>query len=65
MPGWRKLARDNGISLSMAYDYRDEAISRCTTRCWRQHHGGNIRVVSAPDGWPLWTSGVRPAASTA
>lgn len=24
------------------------------------HHGGNIQVVSAPDGWPLWTSGVRP-----
>jgi hypothetical protein len=24
------------------------------------HHGGNIRVVSAPDGWPLWTSDVRP-----
>ena len=24
------------------------------------HHGGNIQVVSSPDGWPLWTSGVRP-----
>jgi hypothetical protein len=24
------------------------------------HHGGNIQVVSAPDGWPLWTSGARP-----
>jgi DDE superfamily endonuclease len=24
------------------------------------HHGGNIQVVSAPDGWPLWTSNVRP-----
>lgn len=23
-------------------------------------HGGNIQVVSAPDGWPLWTSPVRP-----
>jgi len=23
-------------------------------------HGGNIQVVSAPDGWPLWTSDVRP-----
>ncbi|MCD5317295.1 HARBI1 family protein, partial [Kineosporia babensis] len=23
-------------------------------------HGGNIQVVSAPDGWPLWTSNVRP-----
>ena len=24
------------------------------------HHGGNVQVVSAPDGWPLWTSQVRP-----
>ena len=24
------------------------------------HHGGNVQVVTAPDGWPLWTSGVRP-----
>lgn len=24
------------------------------------HHGGNIQVVTAPDGWPLWTSQVRP-----
>lgn len=25
-----------------------------------KHHGGNIQVVSDPDGWPLWTSQVRP-----
>ncbi len=25
-----------------------------------RHHGGNIQVVSAPDGWPLWTSPVGP-----
>ncbi|WP_433354694.1 HARBI1 family protein [Microtetraspora malaysiensis] len=25
-----------------------------------KHHGGNIRVISAPDGWPLWVSDVRP-----
>jgi hypothetical protein len=24
------------------------------------HHGGNVQVVSTPDGWPLWTSDVRP-----
>jgi len=24
------------------------------------HHGGNVHVVTAPDGWPLWTSPVRP-----
>ena len=23
-------------------------------------HGGNVQVVTAPDGWPLWTSQVRP-----
>src|SRR4051812_44054297 len=23
-------------------------------------HGGNVQVVAAPDGWPLWTSAVRP-----
>ena len=23
-------------------------------------HGGNVQVVAAPDGWPLWTSPVRP-----
>lgn len=25
-----------------------------------KNHGGNIQVVCAPDGWPLWTSPVRP-----
>jgi len=24
------------------------------------NHGGNIQVITAPDGWPLWTSDVRP-----
>ena len=23
-------------------------------------HGGNIQVIAAPDGWPIWTSDVRP-----
>ena len=99
------LARDNGIGLSTAYDYRDEGIAVLaalkpsllgallaakavghthvivdgtliyTDRIgtpgptpgvdlwWsgkHRHHGGNIQVVSAPDGWPLWTSEVRP-----
>jgi hypothetical protein len=99
------LARDNGIAVSTAYDYRDEAIAvlaackpslhgallaakaagyshvivdgtlihtdRNSTPgptpgvdLWwsgkHHHHGGNIQVVSAPDGWPLWTSDVRP-----
>lgn len=25
-----------------------------------EHHGGNIQVITAPDGWPIWTSPVRP-----
>jgi hypothetical protein len=99
------LARDNGIAVSTAYDYRDEALTVLAARkpslhgallaakaaghthvivdgtligtdrnrapgptagvdLWwsgkHHHHGGNIQVVSAPDGWPLWTSDVRP-----
>ncbi|GLZ36617.1 transposase family protein [Actinokineospora sp. NBRC 105648] len=99
------LARDNGISSSAAYAYRDEGIAvlsalapslhgallaakaagyahvivdgtlirtdRISTPgptvgvdLWwsgkHKRHGGNVQVVSAPDGWPLWTSGVRP-----
>jgi hypothetical protein len=25
-----------------------------------QHHGGNVQIISAPDGWPIWVSPVRP-----
>ncbi|WP_435875720.1 HARBI1 family protein [Nonomuraea jabiensis] len=25
-----------------------------------RHHGGNVQVISAPDGWPIWVSAVRP-----
>jgi hypothetical protein len=25
-----------------------------------KRHGGNVQVLSAPDGWPLWVSPVRP-----
>jgi hypothetical protein len=38
-------------------------LSRSLThRRWGKHanHGGNIQVITAPDGWPLWTSDVRP-----
>lgn len=24
------------------------------------HHGGNVQVVTASDGWPIWVSEVRP-----
>ena len=27
-------------------------------------HGGNVQVITVPDGWPIWTSQVRPGAST-
>ncbi|GAA3561581.1 IS5-like element IS470 family transposase [Amycolatopsis ultiminotia] len=99
------LARDNGIALSTAYEYRDEGIAVLAARkpslhgallaakaaghshvivdgtlihtdrisipgptsrvdLWwsgkHHHHGGNIQIVSAPDGWPLWNSDVRP-----
>jgi DDE superfamily endonuclease len=100
-----QLARDNAISSSTAYEYRDEAIAVLAARrpglhgallaakvagythvildgtliptdrscrpgptpgvdLWwsgkHKHHGGNVQVLSAPDGWPLWTSDVRP-----
>jgi hypothetical protein len=100
-----QLARDNHVSSSTAYEYRDEAITVLAIRrpslhgallaariaghthvildgtliptdrscrpgptpgvdLWwsgkHKHHGGNIQVLSTPDGWPLWTSGVRP-----
>jgi len=29
-----------------------------------KNHGGNIQVLTAPDGWPLWTSPVRPGPGT-
>jgi DDE superfamily endonuclease len=99
------LARDNDISDSTAYAYRDEGIAVLAAQrpslhgallaakiaghthvivdgtlihtdriatpgptpgvdLWwsgkNKHHGGNIQVVSAPDGWPMWTSDVRP-----
>jgi hypothetical protein len=25
-----------------------------------RNHGGNVQVITAPDGWPIWTSDVRP-----
>ena len=100
-----QLARDNGISVSTSYAYRDEALAVLAARkpslhgallaakaaghshvivdgtliytdrnrapgptpgvdLWwsgkHHHHGGNVQVVSAPDGWPLWVSDVRP-----
>jgi hypothetical protein len=28
------------------------------------NHGGNIQVITVPDGWPIWTSDVRPLGPT-
>jgi hypothetical protein len=25
-----------------------------------RQHGGNVQVITGPDGWPIWTSDVRP-----
>ncbi|WP_316785209.1 HARBI1 family protein [Streptomyces sasae] len=25
-----------------------------------KHHGGNVQVITTPDGWPIWVSPVRP-----
>lgn len=25
------------------------------------NHDGNIQIITAPDGWPIWTSDVRPS----
>jgi hypothetical protein len=44
---------------------------RCTTQdptpgvdLWwsgkHSNHGGNVQVITVPDGWPIWTSDVRP-----
>jgi hypothetical protein len=31
--------------------------------CWsgkHDQHGGNVQVITVPDGWPIWTSDMRP-----
>ena len=42
---------------------RTDRPGRCVDLWWSgKHacHGGNVQVIAAPDGWPLWTSPVRP-----
>ena len=42
---------------------RTDRIGRRVDLWWSgKHaaHGGNIQVVTTPDGWPIWTSAVRP-----
>jgi hypothetical protein len=42
----------------------DTASRRQMVDLWwsgkHHHHGGNVQVITAPDGWPLWVSDVRP-----
>jgi hypothetical protein len=65
-----QLAADNPIGRSTAYAHL-LATDRCRASgptpgvdLWwsgkHDQHGGNVQVVPAPDGWPLWSSPVRP-----
>ena len=59
-----------GLDGTLVRTDRSKAVGPTTTADGRtvdlwwsgkhHHHGGNVQVVTAPDGWPLWTSGVRP-----
>ena len=62
-----KAAGHTHVLLDGTLIYTDRTSTPGPTRgvdLWwsgkHRHHGGNIQVVSAPDGWPLWTSHVRP-----
>src|SRR3712207_570677 len=42
---------------------RADRPDRLVDLWWSGEHaaqGGNVQVIAAPDGWPLWTSPVRP-----
>ncbi len=42
---------------------RTDRPERRVDRWWSgKHgcHGGNVQILAAPDGWPIWTSPVRP-----
>jgi hypothetical protein len=59
-----------GLDGTLVRTDRSKAVGPTTTADGRtvdlwwsgkhHHHGGNVQVVTAPDGWPLWTSDVRP-----
>lgn len=62
-----KEAGHSHINLDGTLIYTDRISTPGPTpgvdRWWsgkHHHHGGNIQVLSTPDGWPLWTSQVRP-----
>ncbi|WP_067540407.1 HARBI1 family protein [Nocardia crassostreae] len=42
---------------------KGSTTGRSVDRWWsgkHRHHGGNVQVVTVPDGWPIWVSPVRP-----
>ena len=58
-----KMAGHSHINVDGTLIYTDRCRIPGVDLYWsgkHHHHGGNIQVVSAPDGWPLWTSDVRP-----
>ena len=62
-----KMAGHSHINIDGTLIYTDRCAAPGPTPgvdLWwsgkHHHHGGNIQVISSPDGWPLWTSDVRP-----
>lgn len=62
-----KMAGHSHINIDGTLIYTDRCATPGPTPgvdLWwsgkHHHHGGNIQVISSPDGWPLWTSEVRP-----
>jgi len=62
-----RAAGHTHVSLDGTLIYTDRSTAAGPTTgvdLWwsgkHHHHGGNVQVVTAPDGWPLWTSPVRP-----
>ncbi|PWJ40238.1 DDE superfamily endonuclease [Quadrisphaera granulorum] len=52
IPGPTSRKKRNGEQSSRKVDLWWSGKHHC--------HGGNVQVITAPDGWPIWTSPVRP-----
>jgi hypothetical protein len=57
-----KVCRQRGILAELRIDMTsDHCPGLIVWQARKQHHhGGNVQVVTVPDGWPIWTSPVRP-----
>ena len=55
-----QLAADNQLSASTTYRYLHEAIDVLAAAAPTLHGALLAGRVTVPDGWPLWTSPVRP-----